>query len=414
MPKSGQRLDSVFIKTGTLKFNISTNINHSGKMLLSTPNITYPNGQIFSLLVDSTYTGGTITQVNKEIDISGCKINFNNTIGHPNELVLKYEHTMYGDANPNLSPYYMHLSDSLLDLSYDKLIGYIGPYDYTIQDTILIPQDHIKDLLEYIDFYKVGLSASINNSYGLPIDVKVDTILAKSSNGNVVVTNFPIQNPISINYPSISQIGQSISTTIPYQENTSLADAINKSPTEIIFKVTGKMNPNDDPAISNFVIDTSTFTVGVHVELPLEGKIAGFVLQDTLDFDLGDKIKNVDEVTFKINTINAFPLDANVQVYFANTFSQIIDSMITTGENVINSGIVNATTHLVTAPTSKSTDVVMGIARLRKMELMNIKKFIIKGKLTSFNNGNQVVKLTNNDYLDVKLGMKIKINANSK
>ena len=256
-------------------------------------------------------------------------------------------------------------------------------------------------MLQYISFYKIGLSAGIDNSFGLPIDIKVDTILAKTPTGNYLVTNFPNQNPFGISHPLISQIGQSVKTNIPFQQNTSLVTAINKSPTVIVFKVTGKLNPGSSTSPlenTNFVIDTSKFTIGVHVELPLEGRINGFVHLDTIGFNLADKIKNADEATFKINTTNAFPLDANVQVYFANFDNQIIDSLITTGENVIHSGIIDGSTHLVIHPTSKLTEVSLSKDRIRRIQYMNTRNIIIKGKLTSFNNGSQDVKLTNDNY----------------
>lgn len=415
MPKPGQRLDSVFIKTATLKLDINTNINHSGKIQLTTPNITYPDGHSFSVLIPLTYSGGT-TQVYQDIDISGCKIKFNNTPGHPNELIFKYNHVIYGDGNANLPLNSIHLKSDITDISYNKLIGYIGPYDITFQDTINIPEGNIKELLQYISFYKIGLSSDLTNSYGLPIDIHFDTILAITPTGNVLVTNFPLANPTGISHPTINQIGQSINTAIPFQQNPSLITAINKSPSKIIFKVTGKLNPGSatsPPTTTNFVLDTSKFRVGVHVELPLEGKINGFVHQDTIGFDLAEKIRNADEVSFKINTINAFPLDANVQVYFADFSCHIIDSMITNGDNIIRSGIVGAN-HLITSATSKLTDIVLSKERIRKIQTMNTRNLIIKGKLTSYNNGSQDVKITNDNYLDIKLGMKVKINSNSK
>lgn len=417
LPKPGQRLDYVYIKKAFLVLKLFTDINHSGRIKLSIPEITYPNGQPFSVELLINYTGqATPYQIPfTKKDLSGCKIIFNNSPGHTNEITFKYEHWVYKETSPPVypynNPYFIQLNDSLEDIAYDKLVGYIGPYDYTIQDTLKMPQDHTTDLLEYIEFYKIGLSATIKNSYGLPIDVHVDTILAKSPKGNVLVKNFPSTNPVHINYPTLSQIGQSVNTLIPYQENADLVTAINKKPTEIIFKVTGKLNPASNPAISNFVVDTSRFTVGVNVELPLEGKIKGFVLEDTLNFDLANKLKDLQEVTFKINTSNAFPLDANVQVYFANQFGQIVDSMITTGQNVINSGVVDATTHLVTSPTTKLTEVTLSNARIRKIESWITTKLIVKAKLTSYNNGASDVKISTTDYIDVKLGMRAKVNV---
>ncbi len=406
-----QRVDSFFIKTAILKLSMKTNINHSWKIKVTFPDVIKPNGSALVIEDSIIYTNQSLPVILnfQQINLAGCKIRFNNSFGKKNELIIKMEQWVYSDVNPYNNPYYIQLSDNLDNITYDKLIGYIGPYDYTVMDTMKIQDDHIKDLLEHINFYKVGISADIKNSYGLPINIHIDTILAKTNSGNYLVTNFPnISNTVSVLYPNINQLGQSIATQIPYTENPSLINAINKKPNEILFKITGKLNPNSNSNISNFVIDTSKFTVGVHVELPLEGKVAGFVLEDTIGFDLASKLKDLDEVSFKINTSNAFPLDAFVQVYFANSLGKIIDSLIIDGQNVIRSGVVNSN-HIVTMPTNKTTDVALSAARVRKIENENTQKLIIKARLTSYNGGADNVKITNDNYLDVKLGMKAKV-----
>lgn len=406
-----QRIDSIFIKTAFLKLSLKTNINHSWKLKVTLPDVIKPNGDTLIVELDVNYTNQSLpyTTIFNPINLSGCKIRFKNSIGKKNELIVKMEQWVYADNNAYNNPYYIQLSDNLDNITYDKLIGYIGPYDYTVMDTMKIQDDHIKDLLQHINFAKVGISATIKNSYGLPINIHIDTILAKANSGNYLVTNFPnSSNTVGVSYPNINQLGQSVTTQIPYTENSSLANAINKTPNEIIFKVTGKLNPNANSAVSNFVIDTSKFAVSVHVELPLEGKVSGFVLEDTIGFDLASKLKDLNDISFRINTTNAFPLDAFVQVYFANPFGKIIDSLIVDGQSVILSGIVNAN-GIVSMPTNKTTEVVMPATKVRKIEQANVQQLFIKARLTSYNGGANNVKITNDNYFDIKLGMKAKV-----
>lgn len=414
LPKTDQRVDSVFIKNATLKLNINTNINHKGRIKLTIPNIKRPDGNEFSIEMPINYNGQSTPYivVIPPIDMSGYKIIFNNTPGHKNEVTFKYEHYIYKNpVYPYTNPYFIELNDALEDISYNKLFGYIGQYEFPLNDTTLISVFN-SQLEGHFELYNIKVGVKVENSYGLPIEIKIDKFQAQ--NGNIIrnINDFPSTNPFSLNYPDVNHIGQSINTTLPLSPSTDLANAINISPKKIIYKITGKANPANNPGIQNFVIDTSKFNVSVNLELPLEGKVGGFVLQDTIEFDLAEKIKDVNEITFRINTSNHFPLDANVQVYFANQFNQIIDSMISTGENVINSGIVDVATHVVTHPSSKLTEVTITNERVRRIETMKTKKLIIRGKLTSFNNGTQDVKITNIDYLEVKLGMKAKVIIN--
>ncbi len=413
MPKPGQIIDSVYVKAAILKLNIKTDLNHSGNIVLTSPNIKLSNGQAFKVIIPLDYSS-SIINVDREIDLSGCVIKFNNTPGHTNELLFNYVQSIYGDINANNAPYFLHFQTNLNDFTFNKFFGYIGFYELDIQESIVIQQDHIQDLFDVINFSKVGLSANFKNSFGMPVEIQIDTILAVTPTGNVLVTNFPNQNPFDLNYPSLSQIGQSLNTIIPYQENASLAVVINKSPTEIIFKLKVKLNPDNNASIPNFMLENSKIDIGLHLELPLVGRMNGFVLQDTLGFALAEKLENAEEVTFRINATNAFPLDVNVQVYFADSLYQIIDSIIPNSDNIILSGLVDATTHIVTVPTPKLTEVVISKERVRKIERMKASNLIIRGKLSSFNNGNQDVKITSKDYLDVKLSMKIKLNVNTK
>ncbi len=408
LPKPGQRLDSVKIKTGTLKLSISTNINHNGKIVLSTPNIIYPDGKTFSVLISLSSTGGS-TIINEPID--GCKIYFNNTVGHSNELTFTYSQTFYGDNLPNNSPYFMNINDSLKNITFDRLFGYIGQYDFPLNDTLNLDIFN-NQLAGQFELNNISVGITTLNSYGLPIQAKVDKFQAQNGSAVVNVTDFPTTNPFTINSPTINQVGQSIETIIPNFPSTDLAQAINISPKKIIYNINGKANPLNDPTKPNFVLDTSNFSVTVHIELPLVGKVGGFILQDTIDFDLKN-IKDIDEANFRINTWNAFPLNANIQVYFCDFFYGVLDSLVTNGQDIITAGAINPLTQMVASPTFKFSEYTMLKSRLRKIE--NAKKILVRAKLTTpgYSSG-QIIKVSSNDYLDVKLGLKVKANINFK
>ena len=402
MPKPGQRMDSVFIKTATLKLDINTTINHNGRVVLTTPNITYPNGQAFSFIVPLTYTGGSTTQILKNVDLSGCRIIFNNSSGHSNELTFKFDEYIYGDGNTNPNSYSTTFKSDIVDINYQKLYGYIGQYDFPLKDTLNLDIFN-NQLAGQFEFDNITVGITTINSYGLPIEVTVNKFQAQNGSTIIPITDFPNPKTFDIAYPTI--VGQSADTNITNQPSNDLANAINHSPKSIIYDVTGNANPTNNAAIQNFVLDTSNFSVSVNIELPLEGKVGGFVLQDTLDFDLKN-IKDLEEATFRVNTWNAFPLSAKVQVYFTNASYGILDSLITNGQEEIISARISS------APTFRFSDFTMTKSRLVKIE--NAKKILIRASLSTPNYPTQTVKIYNSDYLDVKLGIKVKINANTK
>ncbi len=410
-----QRIDIVYLKSALLKLLIETNVNHSGRIELTIPNIRNNQGDTFKIQIPNHYSP-IITPIPYTIpvnfDLSGYTIYLNNSPGHTNEITFYYKHWIYGDNNFNGINYYTHLNDSITNIQYGKLFGYIGQYDFNLKDTTFFDIFTNNTLLDNLQINNINVGVKYTNSYGLPVLVKVDKFQANSGTKIVNVQDFPIPNPFSLDYPKVSlhQVGQTITGSIPAVQSTDLASAINIAPKYIVYNVSGKTNPTGSSSEENFVLDTSKFTVAVNLELPLEGTVGGFVVQDTIDFSL-DKISQIDEVTFKILTTNDFPLSADMQVYFANQICIPIDSMITTpGQQIVVSGIVDPTTRKVISPSTKMTEVYIDNTRVQKLKYA--KKLIIRAKLYSYNYPNQVVKLFNDNYINVKIGMKAKFKLN--
>ena len=410
-----QRIDIVYLKSALLKLLIETNVNHSGRIELTIPNIRNNQGDTFKIQIPNHYSP-IITPIPYTIpvnfDLTGYTIYLNNSPGHTNEITFYYKHWIYGDNNFNGINYYTHLNDSITNIQYGKLFGYIGQYDFNLKDTTFFDIFTNNTLLDNLQINNINVGVKYTNSYGLPVLVKVDKFQANSGTKIVNVHDFPIPNPFSLDYPKVSlhQVGQTITGSIPAVQSTDLASAINIAPKYIVYNVSGKSNPTGSTSEENFILDTSKFTVAVNLELPLEGTVGGFVVQDTIDFSL-DKISQIDEVTFKILTTNDFPLSADMQVYFANQICIPIDSMITTpGQQIVVSGIVDPTTRKVISPSTKMTEVYIDNTRVQKLKYA--KKLIIRAKLYSYNYPNQVVKLFNDNYINVKIGMKAKFKLN--
>ncbi len=410
-----QRIDIVYLKSALLKLLIETNVNHSGRIELTIPNIRNNQGDTFKIQIPNHYSP-IITPIPYTIpvnfDLSGYTIYLNNSPGHTNEITFYYKHWIYGDNNFNGINYYTHLNDSITNIQYGKLFGYIGQYDFNLKDTTFFDIFTNNTLLDNLQINNINVGVKYTNSYGLPVLVKVDKFQVNSGTNTVNVHDFPIPNPFSLDYPKVSlhQVGQTITGSIPAVQSTDLASAINIAPKYIVYNVSGKSNPTGSTSEENFILDTSKFTVAVNLELPLEGTVGGFVVQDTIDFSL-DKISQIDEVTFKILTTNDFPLSADMQVYFANQICIPIDSMITTpGQQIVVSGIVDPTTRKVISPSTKMTEVYIDNTRVQKLKYA--KKLIIRAKLYSYNYPNQVVKLFNDNYINVKIGMKAKFKLN--
>jgi len=129
-----------------------------------------------------------------------------------------------------------------------------------------------------------------------------------------------------------SQIGQFRVTNINTSESN-IAEVIEISPDEIQIIVAGVSNPENDSTVLNFVQDTSSFHMDIRLELGLHGTINSFEIQDTFDLELNTDA--IDLATFMISTVNRFPIDADLQIYFVDSVYTVLDSLITKEDQMV-------------------------------------------------------------------------------
>lgn len=410
---NGERFDSIYIKSGALLFNLNGNLNHNGRLRIIIPTVK-KNGMIFRKNIMYNYNNTLPVVTNNSYDLSGFTISF----GADNKLNINFSITVYADANPNNSPYTLNLNEAFQNIKFHKIFGYIGKRSFSInQDSVDfdIYQNNIDGSIQLED---PKLNIYIRNAYGMPINVNFTKLDAKSSVNPpyiVSITGSGLPNPLLIQAPTFAQIGQSILTKISLSKtNSTIVQAVNLSPNYLDFLVEALSNPNGNPATDqNFVIDSSKFEVDIEAELPLFGSASGFKLQDTVDFDLGDDIDEVEWVILKVYTSNGFPLDVSMQIYFADSLGNKLDSLLTSIDQIISSGIVGpAPSYKVITPTEKHLSI--QINQQKMDNLLKAEKLIILANLSTTNNGVDKVKIYSDYEIDVKLGVqaKGKISAN--
>ncbi len=402
--KPGQRLDSVFIKSGSLQLNMTSQINHTFDMELRIPSFT-KNGQDFVISLQHNYTGSLPVILSQSIDLSGYVLRPNNSGGKVNEILLAYVLFVEGDNNPLQNPYTIDFNADLVNLDFSRFFGYLGQYTFPLGDTLDL-ELFTNSLSGSVQINELKVNINTHNAYGMPVDVNINQFNATSNNNTVIDILAPSSN-IPLPAPNLAQVGQTIDTSYLFDENNSgIVNAINNLPKNIIFNVTGISNPAGNPALSNFVLDTSRFSLDMNIELPMFGSVAGFIIQDTLDFKL-ETIDEIESASFAVNSTNGFPIDASVQIYFADENYQILDSLMDT-PNIIEAGVVGpAPDYKVVTPTKKS--VVVTLNRNRLDAIASTKKILISGEISTYQQSD--VKLYSTDYIDIQVGVKTKLST---
>ncbi len=128
---------------------------------------------------------------------------------------------------------------------------------------------------------------------------------------------------------------------------------------------------------------------------------------DTFPFTSSDQLDNLESMTFKINTDNGFPLDVNIQIYFADSLYNKLDSLMSDNSNLLNSGVINPATGVVVSPTHTTSTITFNQARLPHLKYA--KFLILKGTLNSTDKGAKPIRITSDNNLVVKLGIRTKL-----
>jgi hypothetical protein len=406
------QIDSIIFKLLTLNIFTSSDFNHSGSLVVTIPSAV-KNGTPFQTTIPLNPNSSS----NNNYDLSGYK--FDMTLGNTttNQFQILYTLTLTNSGNPTSPTNKVSVQVSFNNNQFDIIHGFIGqialsPYE----DTVLVKifnNSFGTGVFRLVDPY---MEIGIKNSFGLPISGTFDYIKGYNPISNLTfdISNTPgVPNPLNIPTPTI--IGQSASTSFSLTNaNTGglMTEMINEQPKHIIYKLNSTSNV-PLPAIRNFVIDTSQFTIDMNLYLPLHGRAFDFIFQDTLDFKF-DKIQELDNVLIRTYINNGFPIDIYVQAYFVyhDTISNTItylDSLVVPSQIFMRSANVDLTSGRVTTPTSKITDIVAD--RIKLTRISNANKVLVRATGASTNNGVPNVKIYSDYTIEVKIGVQTQLNT---
>jgi hypothetical protein len=406
------QIDSIIFKLLTLNIFTSSDFNHSGSLVVTIPGAV-KNGIPFQTTIPLNPNSSS----NNNYDLSGYK--FDMTLGNTttNQFQILYTLTLTNSGNPTSPTNKVSVQVSFNNNQFDIIHGFIGqialsPYE----DTVLVKifnNSFGTGVFRLVDPY---MEIRIKNSFGLPISGTFDYIKGYNPISNLTfdISNTPgVPNPLNIPTPTI--IGQSASTSFSLTNaNTGglMTEMINEQPKHIIYKLNSTSNV-PLPAIRNFVIDTSQFTIDMNLYLPLHGRAFDFIFQDTLDFKF-DKIQELDNVLIRTYINNGFPIDIYVQAYFVyhDTISNTItylDSLVVPSQIFMRSANVDLTSGRVTTPTSKITDIVAD--RIKLTRISNANKVLVRATGASTNNGVPNVKIYSDYTIEVKIGVQTQLNT---
>jgi hypothetical protein len=408
-----EKIDSIFLKNTILRINVSSTFKHSGTLTIQSPNIS-TNGVPFNQTVVISDISGNFDE-SIDIPLNSSKIALENSNPDTTFLPLEFDLELVSSGAGISSGDKCIISMSLINLDFNSVFGYFGDYELLYEFGGLGIDLYVGEIVGDISFYDPQVHVGINNSYGIPVSVVLDDVIARSqvSNTNMELT-FSGINPILISFPSVP--GESVHTDILIDRNSSnLGEVLEIQPSDFSFKVTAVTNPTSTGTGNNFVTDSSMINADVKVVLPLWLKMDGYTITDTVSLDveveLGEFYDMVTYLRINLAAENGLPVDAAIQVVFTDENYAVLDSMFEESKFLLAATI--DANDVVTEKTN--IDKVIEFTEERLETIRTAKQAIVKMNFSSAKvNENRYVKFFSDYRFDYKLKIKTNLTLNSR
>ena len=404
------RLDTLQLRKLNFQFQISTEIRNRVRVELRSYNIQDPSGNPF--FVSATLPGRPVPPQTTTVylDLSNYRIVLDNSFDHsPQQIRFEYRAIVFRD-NAIIDPYYAstNLVASFQNFDADLIYGFfgqetVGPLTGGIDLPIM---DRFP--MELLEVKNADMKLTITNSkVGIPVfvDAEISTLTHDPANPKrTLEISENIEHPISLLAPpTVSTFRKEIQDLI----NTNAGGL----PYRMEYSVGLTTNPDNNRSIMNFIARNSLIRMAASVEIPMQLRVGGLTVLDTINFPGLPSADGVELFVIKANIHNAFPLDAMVFLYFLNENNQIIDSLRISD---IKGAPVDPINGHVLRPSVGQIDITLNEIQIR--HLVNTRHFKIKGILntTDVDQGTFVSIFENSaseGFLKVMIGCRIKASA---
>ncbi len=301
---------------GTLKVYFENNtIAENINVVVTFPNIVkdgIPVKAAFTLSYDGTFP----SRAEWETDIAGYDLN----IIH-DEFSVLYDAKLPNGTNATITQAKMGISNAVL--------GYV---DGTWA-TATIPLSISPQQINFFDHYSNGsvvftnpsIKIIANNPVGVPSKLGINNISVQTNtNQTMDLQGHYMTNGISLDYPTMIQVGDSKTTHITIDKNNSnIVDAAGGQPTLVNYDLDYIIA--HDGSNDGFLSKDSKVDLTLQAHLPFEGKVNEF--KAIKSFDVKFTNEYIQSAAIKLQAVNQIPLDARIQLYFIDNADIRLDSL---------------------------------------------------------------------------------------
>ena len=395
---AGDQLRHLGLKGGTIHVGMTSTYNQNVSIRVVFPNIVN-GGTSLSINLGITYPS---TAADAYADLTGYTLDLTNGGIMSNYMSYKVYYTLTGTGQPIGPSNSLSLALDLTSLQFKFLDGILGTVSVPFPDDTVKIGVMNKALNANIRLQNPQLHLQFANSFGAKLGLSLDSIYAVSPTGSID----------TVVLPGLTILGDSLIGQAPMQSiysidstNSNIRNLLNPMPSYVVFNGHVSLNPGSG-SLYSFVTDTSTISFTVNAVLPACFQIIQLALQDTIKLQMPPDTALLTKAQFAVQVTNAFPVYAQVQLYFVDSNYVVLDSLVTPSSSLIPPAVVNGY-GIVSDSTSQTTNFIYEHARYMAIA-SRVRHGLVRGNLLTSGTGN--VQLHATDHLSVKSAFRFTLN----
>lgn len=195
-------------------------------------------------------------------------------------------------------------------------------------------------------------------------------------------------------------------TTLPLDEqNSNIKALLSVLPSELTYNLRMNINPNGNfYNYQDFAYFDDALTAALELELPLDIDLDALTLSQTSPFDLFQSAtaERIQSGTLRVQVENAYPIDAQLQVYFLDNQQQVIDSLLVTPGQIAAGQLLPDQCRVTTAQPTR-LEVPLSAEKMAALQTATSIRFDSRFTTTSLPNCGDFVRLYDDYFMAISI-----------
>lgn len=400
-------ITEIEIKSGFISFNFVNTIKEDLIFTYSIPYATN-NGMMLKIVEKIPAATSIITNYTKDVDLSGYHIDMAGINGNnPNSLVtvIKAQVDPDGDSVYITTNDYFKIYAKFKELKLQSVKGFLGSKDFNTGD-----KSTDFDFFNYIKSGKINFDSvhlSIDVINGLGIDAKMTINHFRSintKNNNIIESNASIiGSTININRAiETNTVSNPVTPSIIELQfdNSNIKEMLENLPDLFEYSIDISSNPLGNISLGHdFIYSENNLEANLNLKIPLSIIAKNLTLSDTSDFSFSqnEQMSHLNKGTFKLIAENAFPFEAELQIYLFDHNNILLDSLL--GNTHIDAALLDNDNKVIE---SVYTVILSEIDenKIEKMTRARKSVLVIRFNTTVMN---QYIKIYKENYINIRL-----------